>query len=520
LESQIRIRDNVHGEIAFPDHFQDLLANKYFKRLHSITQMGMARQVFPAAVHTRFSHSLGTYHVMSKLVNINSDYKLTEQDKFCLLAAALYHDIGHLPLSHTIEQAMVRYDRANTTIAKMQIKRKNSLNMFYDSKASANKGGGVPNSKAALHEILSAAVVSTSTITNKIRNIFEYVGGTKDSSAFESDRITYGILGESQEDGETREYIPFFKIARFLLHSQLDADRLDYLMRDSMTTGIKAGGFDIDKLISEIKILDDNGSLYYGILEGGIRSLEEYLLMRIYNYLEIVYNPVSYGLGLLAEEFYFQLLLLKHYGYINDYYRSFVLTSTETLDKILFEDTTEGFRTFDDNTFYSLVESARKSAEGCLFNEYDCSVNKDMLNANVIRVMANMLSDGIAPKLIWKHELITSKQEYLSKSKLRNNTHLENAITESGIDPALLLISDEKCRIKLVDDSEHERICIIDEGGSVIHKSFADSEASLFYILKDKSIYMDFVFYIGDCTDENVSKFLDIMNKPLERSSN
>ncbi len=91
------IRDPIHGEIAVPDELIPLLDHPLFQRLRRIVQLSLASYVYPSAVHTRFSHSLGVYYITSRAT-----------DDLPTQAYALLHDIGHGPFSHLSEYALLR----------------------------------------------------------------------------------------------------------------------------------------------------------------------------------------------------------------------------------------------------------------------------------------------------------------------------------------------------------------------------------------------------------------------------
>lgn len=101
-----RIYDNIHGFVALTKLEKELLSNPYMRRLHFIKQNAIANFVFPGATHTRFAHSIGVLFIAEKMYQrIKSLDKLnsTELDHQIVRLAALLHDIGHYPLSHTLE---------------------------------------------------------------------------------------------------------------------------------------------------------------------------------------------------------------------------------------------------------------------------------------------------------------------------------------------------------------------------------------------------------------------------------
>jgi HD superfamily phosphohydrolase len=101
------IKDPLYGNIRIDSNMIDI---PYFQRLRHIMQNGMAYMVFPSMRHSRFEHSLGVYHIASKMIDRIRTESLTKKElesdlKDKIKKLALYHDLGHLPFSHTFEFA-------------------------------------------------------------------------------------------------------------------------------------------------------------------------------------------------------------------------------------------------------------------------------------------------------------------------------------------------------------------------------------------------------------------------------
>ncbi len=205
----------------------ELIDSSPFQRLRRIKQLGPAYLTFHGAESSRFTHSIGVFHLVRRALNhlILIDPSL-EKHKFILYGAALLHDIGHGPLSHTSEEIF-----------------------------------GIK------HEDWTAKLINSS---QEIMVILNKYG--KNNSKQISDLI------------KTRKSEK--KVIISLISSQLDCDRLDYLMRDSYTTGTRYGQIDIDRILSAMTIAPD-GDL--AIAPKGLMAVEHYLVIRNLMY-RSVYN--------------------------------------------------------------------------------------------------------------------------------------------------------------------------------------------------------------------------------------
>ncbi len=207
-----RIRDPVHGLIVFEENNEcdalawKLLATREMQRLRRIRQLGVSEFTFPGATHTRLAHSIGVFHCARQLVEIiEREMKRNGQDfdrdrADIAILAALLHDIGHGPFSHTFE--------------------------------SVQKERGV----AKNHEDWSAEI-----IRNPDGEILPILGNAKAES------VASLLEAEDPED-----------IYHAVVSSSFDADRLDYLQRDRMMTGTGAGTIDFDWLIDNLRVAEIN----------------------------------------------------------------------------------------------------------------------------------------------------------------------------------------------------------------------------------------------------------------------
>ena len=254
-----RIGDPVHGLIAFggsgdaerdeTDRIAwDVLNAREFQRLRRIRQLGFCDLVFPGATHSRFAHSIGAYHMARRLAKViehrASDAHDPERERVALLAALL-HDVGHGPFSHTFEAATSSMGRVRR------------------------------------HEEWSAAIVLGDTAVNRVLR--------------DVDEDLPQQIGALLTDATPKD------IYSAIVSSQFDADRLDYIRRDRLMTGVEFGHIDLGWLfdcleVGKVTIGNSNPfevpCLYLG--PKGVQVAEEYLEARFRLY-RMVYRHKTTG---------------------------------------------------------------------------------------------------------------------------------------------------------------------------------------------------------------------------------
>ena len=234
------IRDPLHGYIEFDELARAIIDTKELQRLRRIRQLGFSYLVYPGANHTRFEHSLGTYHLMCLLLNRLEVPAAEEQE---LLAAALIHDVGHGPYSHVTEPLLKKYT-----------------------------GKGHEDIEAVLSP--QQAEHDETPGSEKTTTVAEVV------EAFRLDKIE--ILGYIK--GE-RSYFWTKRDFSRILNGEIDVDKMDYLVRDSYYTGVAYGVVDNTRLIRGLDFVNDE----LVITEKGILPAE-YLLFSRFLMHPTVYN--------------------------------------------------------------------------------------------------------------------------------------------------------------------------------------------------------------------------------------
>lgn len=225
-------RDPIHGYVHVElQVIWDLINSRWFQRLRRIRQLGGAYVVYHCAEHTRFSHSLGVYEIVRRMVDEIPDIQesLNDDDKVVVMIAALLHDVGHGPYSHAFE--------AITQTS---------------------------------HEIFTCRIIEEDT---EITHILE--------------RYQKGL---SKKVADVIRHCSPNPLLHQLISSQLDGDRMDYLLRDAYFTGTKYGEFDLERILRTIRVHDGNQLV---IKESGVYAVENYIMARYHMYWQIYYHPVA-----------------------------------------------------------------------------------------------------------------------------------------------------------------------------------------------------------------------------------
>lgn len=233
------VRDPIHGDIKVTGLLLKLLQTPEVQRLHLIKQLGFAQLVFPGAHHTRFEHSLGAAAIMTRLC----DTLDLRDDRDTLTAAALLHDIGHGPFSHTLESILMTRFGIDHVGLTLQL-----INGDYDVFEPREKKY-LPS--PTVHTVLAKANLDTKLIGKLIQG--------------RTPKTPY--LGQ-------------------LLCSTIDVDQLDYLMRDAYYTGVAYGMIDLQRLLQTITILRNT----IMVKRKGVSAVENILMARGLMYSSVYFN--------------------------------------------------------------------------------------------------------------------------------------------------------------------------------------------------------------------------------------
>ena len=266
-----RVLDNVHGFIEYTETEEMIMNTLLFKRLQSIKQLSIVNWVFPGSEHTRYIHSLGVMYIADKIaIRLN----LSVEERKIVRLAVLLHDIGHYPLSHVCEFPYKKNLESFPDDSFCSQINKKILHQI-DTLGEKENSQYMEQSMGCHHEKIGANIVCNN---NEIRKlIIDECGDTAPDII--ADMITGNI--------ERKDTDPLLVQ---ILHSELDADGIDYLMRDAMFSGTSFGAFELDQLIGCMEIGEYEGRKILCINPKGIAAADQYLINKFFSYSQVVFN--------------------------------------------------------------------------------------------------------------------------------------------------------------------------------------------------------------------------------------
>lgn len=241
------LRDPIHGHISVSDPtVLALISTPEFQRLRRIRQLGTSFISYPGAEHTRFAHSLGVYHLMKGALALLAErglIALSPEDTVMAEVAALLHDIGHGPFSHLFEKLTGIHHE--TWVQRI-----------------------ISSPETGIYQALAARDPAwPARIANLIRG-----------------------------DWDGPQYV------KDLLSSQLDVDRMDYLLRDSFMCGVPYGQFDLDRLLHRLAVVEQAGAQRVVVSAKGQHAAEEFLLARYFMYWNVYFHKATRSIEAILEK--------------------------------------------------------------------------------------------------------------------------------------------------------------------------------------------------------------------------
>jgi len=280
VAEELDIYDDLHGVVHLEPHERRLIDSPWFQRLRRIRQLGVAHMVFPGAEHTRFAHSIGVFHLASKVgKKLNGHVK--EQELRELRAAALLHDIGHFPFSHTLEAVY---------------KPKPDVTTYTEPKPGAQVPDPGTEQRDAnddppqFHEEFGQQVINKTPDEDGITRILQEAG-------LDPNSVGAIVVGAHET-----------VLLNQVVHSDLDVDQLDYLLRDAKATGSSYGQYDLDYLIECMEVVEVGGRSMLCTRAQGLHPLEHYVLAKYFYYMCILYHKTRCAAEGILQEVASQLI--------------------------------------------------------------------------------------------------------------------------------------------------------------------------------------------------------------------
>lgn len=422
------IFDPLYGFIHLTPVEWEIIHTPFYQRLRWIKQIGFSCYTFPGAEHSRFGHSIGVmfnaHMILTSVGKAVPDKELfsskmkSQAKKYHqnLRLAALLHDLGTFCFSHTTEMAYIRYGETTNS--------KNSK--------------GHPDD----HEHLGSWIIKNTDYEGGITFILKKYG-------LSPQKISDLVKGISPDI-----------LANQILHSEVDCDRMDYLLRDAHYTGLNYGTYDRDYLLHHFTVIEQAGHEILAIKHNALHCVEDFLNARFAWYSQVVRSSRGAKFDALAEEMTFYLL---EKGQIYSYSQLLDMVVNQPLKFYSFNDNyfmgtiqklyLEGF--FDKNlrmkeiTESLLFEKSPRTIRCEAFNQRILNQNDDANNEKVIRranskvvEIKNILEkfgtdrDWIVEDIPTKQIVFVSSKKNIIKKKMNPNILLERdpvkILTESG----------------------------------------------------------------------------------------
>lgn len=261
---ETRIADSVHGTVVLTEHEAAVVSSSAFQRLRGIKHLGLAALVFPGADYSRLSHGVGTLHITGltlEALNHHVPGSVDDHDRRLYRMAALLHDVGHYPFSHTFERALKNFYSGENIIQR----------------EGETVEGEEPLPEIWLHEQMGKEILARD---EELRSLVE---------AADLDPLAVARVIERVDPPKFTN----------LISSDLDADRMDYLMRTARHTGLPYGNVDLPYLLTQISLDHENRICFR---QKGLRAVEHLLLCRYFDYQQVSFNKTVAGLELVLND--------------------------------------------------------------------------------------------------------------------------------------------------------------------------------------------------------------------------
>lgn len=277
----MHIRDPIHGAIEITADERAVIDSPFYQRLRLVKQLGFAEVAFPGATHTRHAHGLGAMWVATRIFDaVFAGAEIESADRArmrqALRVAVLLHDLGHPPLSHSSERALPEVD---------------ALSLW----PWLRRGEG----RQATHEDMTLQIVTASEVARVLEQRLGAAGaGPTEVAAL--------LSGETPASGSpfVAGGVDWAPLLCQIVSSEMDADRMDYLLRDSLFTGVSYGKFDLDWLGHNLGFTVQDGAAWLALDRRAIFAFEDFLLSRYHMFMSVYFHRASVAYEEMLRRFY------------------------------------------------------------------------------------------------------------------------------------------------------------------------------------------------------------------------
>lgn len=273
----MEIRDPVHGSLILENGEVAVLDTPAYQRLRAIKQLGFMEFSFPGATHSRYLHSLGVCHLAGLAFDhIFANYPFQYSDtgrrlKQTVRLAALLHDIGHGPLSHTTEEVMPQLS---------------DLSVKAYQKRRAEWVRKDDQTRLANHEDYTIKFITDSSLTPVLRREFNDIDPIHIACLIDKSL-------ECPDDFFKEGTHDFRTILSQIVSSEMDVDRMDYLERDAYFCGTNYGKVELNWLLNNLTYHELNGQLHLALNRRALYTFDDFLLARHHMHLMVYFHHKS-----------------------------------------------------------------------------------------------------------------------------------------------------------------------------------------------------------------------------------
>lgn len=268
----MEVRDPLHGGVSIDTTELPIVDHPFVQRLRGIKQMGFSELPFPCAVHTRYAHSVGAMELAGRAFDAvfrRDPLSPAARDRFrqVVRIAALCHDLGHAPFSHCTEFAMPR---------------------LRDLRVRAYAPGSVAHrlDAAASHEDYTVAILEGSDLAAAVARAMPFTGRHVAALVSREVAVEDDFFEDQGQD--------YRRVLSQLVSSELDVDRLDYLVRDSYFSGARYGQVDVNWILGNLEWhADGEGKVSLALDGRALYAFDDFMISRYHMFVMVYFHHKS-----------------------------------------------------------------------------------------------------------------------------------------------------------------------------------------------------------------------------------